>query len=427
MKHLSPARISRFIQSRFNPMRDLTSESLSRHLDAFETGNLRGAALAWDAIEKRDDIMKTVAPKRKKAVARHGWEVLIPSDLRPDQLAQAQQHADALQYFYSNLTCTNALDENERGTFKLLVRQMMDAVGKRYAAHEIVWKPLLVDGPSGPLPRLTAEFRFVPLWFFENRTGNLRLLPHDLALEGEPLEAGAWMITVGEGLMMACSIAWMFKKLPLEHWLDYCQRYSLPALQGTTTAARGTPQWEELASALGTVLTDLSVVTADSETVKVLDLKGSGPAPFEPLVSRMDRLITALWRGSDLSTLSRSQGYGASLQGGETELLEVDDAENISETLNTYVDPWIIKYLFGDQARPLAYIKLVMPPRKLSEQDLAVDEFLLRHGAKLGTADALERYGRAPADPNEETLVLAAAPADSKALWKELKTTTTQS
>ena len=79
MHHLSPSRVTQFLQSRFNPIVSLTAESLGRHLDAFESGNLRGAALAWDAIEKRDDIMKTVAPKRKKAVSRHGWEVLISS------------------------------------------------------------------------------------------------------------------------------------------------------------------------------------------------------------------------------------------------------------------------------------------------------------------------------------------------------------
>ena len=42
---------------------------------------------------------------------------------------------------YNHLTTTTALEENETGGLGLLIRQMMDAVGKRYAVHEIVWQP----------------------------------------------------------------------------------------------------------------------------------------------------------------------------------------------------------------------------------------------------------------------------------------------
>jgi hypothetical protein len=95
------------------------------------------------------------------------------------------------KFFYANCRVTNALDENEKGGFKLLLRQMMDAVGKKYAVHEIVWRTVEASGvenaasetadPSGslgtavptiPTQRYTAEFRFVPLWFFENTTGS---------------------------------------------------------------------------------------------------------------------------------------------------------------------------------------------------------------------------------------------------------------
>jgi hypothetical protein len=84
------------------------------------------------------------------------------------------------------LVVTHAIDGNEVGGFKLLVRQMMDAIGKRFAVHEIVWKP----SPEG----LTAELRFVPLWFFENTTGKLRFLKQPYGLEGVELQEGAWMV-----------------------------------------------------------------------------------------------------------------------------------------------------------------------------------------------------------------------------------------
>jgi phage gp29-like protein len=142
--HITPERVQLSLRARFNPIPSLTPTLLSAYLEAFRVGFFRNTALAWDAIERRDYKLQAVAPKRKKAVARHGWEIL-----RVDDSPAAQQQKLALEYFYNHLTATNALEENETGGLALLIRQMMDAVGKRYAVHEIVWQPvpkLMVDG-----------------------------------------------------------------------------------------------------------------------------------------------------------------------------------------------------------------------------------------------------------------------------------------
>jgi phage gp29-like protein len=125
---------------RFNPLTNLQPTTLSRQLDAFEAGRLREAALVWDALEQRDDLLRAVISKRKKSVARHGWTVLPKPGVDGSQKGEAREHAEALEYFYNNLECEHAVDLAEKGGFKLLARQMMDAVGKRFAVHEIIWK-----------------------------------------------------------------------------------------------------------------------------------------------------------------------------------------------------------------------------------------------------------------------------------------------
>src|SRR6185436_13719416 len=100
-------------------------------LDAFDAGYLREAANIWDQIEMRDDLLRAVISKRKKSMARHGWTVLPVPNLAPEQKEEARAHAQALEFFYNHLECEHAVDQNERGGFKLLARQMMDAVGKR--------------------------------------------------------------------------------------------------------------------------------------------------------------------------------------------------------------------------------------------------------------------------------------------------------
>ena len=149
-------------------------------LDSFEAGHLREAVAVWDALEQRDDLLRGVISKRKKSVARHGWTVLPKAGLPESQAAEARAHVSALQFFYQHLECEHAVDTAEKGGFKLLARQMMDAVGKRFAVHEIVWQRAGEGSSGGQVHRtagvthqdfVTAKFRFVPLGFFENTTG----------------------------------------------------------------------------------------------------------------------------------------------------------------------------------------------------------------------------------------------------------------
>ncbi len=67
---ITPERIQMSIRLRFNPIRGLTPELLAQYLDSFRLGFFRNAALTWDAMERRDSLLQTVAPKRKKSVAR---------------------------------------------------------------------------------------------------------------------------------------------------------------------------------------------------------------------------------------------------------------------------------------------------------------------------------------------------------------------
>src|SRR5688500_10041609 len=65
---VTPERVQLSIRTRFNPIRGLTPALLSTQLDNFQAGFIAWCALTWDAIERRDDVLKGVAGKRKKDV-----------------------------------------------------------------------------------------------------------------------------------------------------------------------------------------------------------------------------------------------------------------------------------------------------------------------------------------------------------------------
>jgi len=392
-------------QLAFNPLSGLKDAAALRNkLDAFEAGHLREAAAIWEQLEQRDDLLRAVISKRKKAAARHGWTVLPKPGLAPEEMAAAREHARALEFFYRNAECENAMDTAERGGFKLLARQMMDAVGKRFAVHEMVWRKAEEKSGAGANQNyVTARFRFVPLGFFENTTGRLRFLASEWATEGRELEPGAWLVTAGEGLMMASAAAWLLKHVSLETWLACAQTNGTPRLRGSTPAARGSADWTALEKALkGVIEEGEPLVHATGEEAQVLNLLPGGTLPFPQLVERIDRLLAALWRGADLSTISRDRGYGASLQEKEACVLEEDDAELLTETLNRQVDEWVIRHVFGPGVKPLAGVKVLVSPRECTMDDIQIDRFLLEQGAPLSVRETMTRYGRALPEEGDE-------------------------
>ena len=383
---ITQERVQLSIRARFNPIPSLTPRLLGSYLESFRLGYFRNLALTWDAMERRDYQLQAVAPRRKKSVARRGFEILTVEDS-----TAAREQKEVLEYFYNHLTAMNALEENETGGFGLLVRQMMDAVGKRYAVHEILWQPG---------SRLTAQFRFCPLWWFEGTQGRLRFLTSEFAIAGEELEPGGWLVTVGDGIMEACSIAYMFKHLPLRDWLACCEKFGMPGIVGRTQAGFQSKEWNQFVEAVEAFSQDWSAVFGTGNSVELIQPKGGGEAPFAPLVEKMDRAITTLWRGGDLGTMSSRHATGASLQLEETHILEMDDAQMIQETLTTQVSRRVLEYYFGD-APALAYLKVRTADIRDTAQSLAVDQFLLQSGVPLSVKDALERYERAAPEKGE--------------------------
>jgi hypothetical protein len=77
---LTTERVVLSIRQRFNPTKGITAEGLAQAHDEFDRGYLRNAAMMWEVIEDRDDLVKAVSAKRKKNIARNGFEVVTFGD-----------------------------------------------------------------------------------------------------------------------------------------------------------------------------------------------------------------------------------------------------------------------------------------------------------------------------------------------------------
>jgi len=231
----------------------------------------------------------------------------------------------------------------------------------------------------------------------------LRFLKSDSSQEGIALEEGSWLVTAGDGLMESCSIAYLFKHLPLRDWLVYCERNGMPGVKGTTDAIPGTPQWDSARSAVLDFGSEFHALLNRGTDIEPIDLTARGELPYPKLVERMDRAMSALWRGSDLSTISREQSAGASLQSEESALLEEDDAALVSETLNIQVDRFVLKYLFGVE-RGKAYIRVNSNNHYQSLRDLELYRRLWEMGLAIPENKLRERFSIPKPDTKDQEL-----------------------
>ena len=371
--------LARSFNQNFNPLRNLTPESLSRALDAFEAGRLGSAVRIFDAIIKRDDLISGLYLKRCICVAR-----LEGSVVELDESRKAKLHAQALRRFYENLSVKSFCDSNQKGGLRLLISQMMSAVAMRYSAHKISFKRIGED--------LAADITHYPLWLFENTTGSLRILEREgQIMEGTELRDDEWLITSGDGLMLPSSVAYIFKRLTLRDWLIYSERNGMPGIKAKTDAFPGSEQWEAARQAARDFGAEFHAVFSQGTDMEAIDLSSKGTLPYPQLVERMDRMLCSLWRGGDLSTMSGDSMMGSSSQWYESTLIEEDDAENISSTLNAQLDARVIKILFNEE--PLAKFVLRLPDYQTHLSELDVIERLAKLGLKPDQKILAKRFG----------------------------------
>ena len=381
--------------AKFNALYGCDPDKIVAAVTQFNAGTIAPLARIIEAFEQNDDKMKICSMKMKASAARCDYSIRLKEGFEDD--ARAKAHMETLKRFWSTIRVTNRFKMNETGGIRLLKKHMMDAQSFGYAVHELIWKPL----SNG---ELSAEFVKLPLWHFENHTGSLRFLKRAHDYEGEIMRDGEWLVTSGDGVGIAASICAMAKHLSFQDWLLFSERSGMPIIHGATTAAFGSDQWNNLKAALRSIGRDCRIQT-DAETK--IELVGSASAtniPYPALVDWADRAIAGLYRGADLSTISKGDGTGASLQGDESAMLEQDACALMGETLHEQIDRFVIRYVYGEE--PLAYISIDPVEKPDVDTDIKVDNHLAGLGVKLSKKEALQRYGRAEADAEADALEL---------------------
>ncbi len=379
--------------TKFNALMRSDPEDIIRAIDEFNCGYLAPMARLIGDYEQRDDKMRVASIKMASAVSRCGWSVRPKKGFEEDP--DAARQVEVLERFWSTVRVTDAFRRNERGGLALLKEQMMSAQSYGFAVHDLSWKPL-ANG------EIEATFTSVPLWKFENRTGELRYIPQVGGWDGVEMKRGEWMVSTGDGIGIAAAICACMKRLGLTNWLVFTDRCVLPLIHGKTGAAYGSEQWNNLQKALKNINRLARVVTDPSTDINAIQMDGGKQNPFGPLIDWCDRAIVTLYRGGDLGTISRPDAVGGLGQLDEVDALEQRSCVRITETLNEQVSSFVVDYVLNQELRAEIVVEPVSKPDV--KQDMEIDNHLAKFGVKLSKTDALARYGRAEAaedDPGD--------------------------
>lgn len=380
---------ARWRQQRVNVLPGVTARGMASMIDGFDRGYLRQFALAADEMIERDDTLTVAVPKMKRRVAARPWDVLIGEEVPEDLQAEAERHQAALKYAYSNMRTEHALEKNESGGLKLLIRRMMSAPLNRYAVSRLIWRP----SPEG----LTFTARYCPLALFDNTLGELRWAGVDGLSPGLQItDPENWLIAVSDTCFMkALATCYIFKRLPMQDALNFCQHFGIPTVHGETSAKPGTDEWSAFVEALRRFANDQTIATTLGDKINVLqNSAANGEQVFGWIIEMMKRAMVTICCGSDLATMSRENGTGASLQSEDADEMTADYCEFISEAFNEQIDRRIIEDQFGAGTQPLAFFKLLPPQNSDTELEMKVDEHVAKHGVRLAVADVAERFGR---------------------------------
>ena len=393
----------RWLAMRGDMLSGMTTERMAAVLRAHDRGYIREGQMLFAQIEARDPDILASAPKRRSAAAARPWDVVVRSDLDDRQQAEARLHREALLRFYNTIQVRDALDLDSEGEVRLLVEQCANAVFSGYAVHNIVWRPRGAD--------LSATLIHCPAALFETTRGGLSWAGPEQQLGKDFLDRRAWCVTRGYGLSYGLAIQWLLSSITLRDQLQFLSRYGLPGVLGKTPHAKGTPDRADFEAAVTEFGNLWAAVMGDGNSVELVEASASGGDQWAALRDELRRAKITICMGSDLSTLSRKDGAGASLQGGDNDKLVINDLLMVSESLNRRLDRLVIAYIFGEGVEPLAYFRLSPPEVDESKSLMERFRFFSEMGVPVDLNELAESFGHSLPEPGARLANSANAPS----------------
>mgnify|MGYP001560285828 CR=1 FL=1 len=329
-----------------HPSWGLSPEGLASILrDSEGTDPSRFYALC-DDIEEKDGHYNGVLSQRRLAVSQLPITVDPASDAK-DHI----EHADLVRLVI------------KRPDTPLTLMAMLNALGKGFSPHEIVWD--------------TSEKQWMPDRFVWNQPEWFRFSQHDLRTpllldergQPQPLKPRKWMIhrpmltpgiPIRDGLTRGASWAWMFKNFDIKAWMIFLDKFGQPLRIGKYNAGSSGPERATLLRALRSLGSDAAAMIPEAMMIELIESTAKGGDAFQGNANFWDEQNSKRVVGQTGTTDASKGGYAVGrVHDGVRASICSYDGIILSTTFGRDVVRPLIDMNFGPQkAYPLVKIGL---------------------------------------------------------------------
>ena len=391
----------------------LTPERLARVLRQIDDGEIRAYLELAEEMEERELHYASVLYTRKLAVSSLDLKVRPASDADADEELAAE-----------------VLKMAERAGGADLLEDIMDALGKGFSVHEVLWDTR--STPWRPRPEYVD-----PRWFRFRGPGlrELRLLDEADTMEGEELPPGRFLVhysrrksghPIRSGLARLAAVAYMVKAFTLKDWLAFAEVFGMPLRIGKypanldETTEEGARDLQALIDAVANLGSDAAAVIPENMLIEFIQTQraggSGGEAVYKSLCEYMDKQVSKGVLGQTMTT-----DEGSSLSQSQTHNdvrhdYRNADARRLMKTVNHLVELYVnLNYGEPEAGYPVLYLDTSEPEDLTSlskalvplvDRGLPVPEAWVR--AKFGIPDLDAEAGELALQPANK----AAAPAE---------------
>lgn len=377
----------------------LTPVRLASILRSCDLGIMRDYLTLAEEMEERDMHYGALLGIRKRAVSG-----VRPTVKAAGDDAKSKEIAEAVERDIAGHT-----------GFRGLVKDLLDAIGKSYAAVEIEWD---TTRAARWKPR-----RFVwrdPRHFtFGDDIEDLRLLTKDAPVKGDELWPGKWAIHYASGksglvrrggLARLVAFGWMCKAYTLKDWVAFVETYGLPLRLGRYGPDATKADVEALFRAVANIGTDAAAVLPKSmeiEFVKGIAVQGTDVV-FQSLARWVDEQVSKAVLGQTMSTDNGSSQSQATVHNEVRHDIAADDALDVSATINRDIVKPFVDWNWGVQEEyPEIRIEIAEPEDIKVKIDGAAQ--LMDRGVTFRASELRGKLGFS--DPEEGDEIVGGAPA----------------
>lgn len=365
---------------------------LAATLRLAQEGDMRDFLTLAEEMEERELQYASVLGTRKRAIA--GIDPVLKG-------RQARQQSDAV---------ADAIREDilDRPEFGELVDDLLDALGKGYAAVEIIWA--------------TEASRWRPVRFkrhdprvfmFDRETLSELRLRSTSNVDGDPLEPLKWIIhtprlksglPVRAGLARLAAWTFMMKSFTLKDWMTFLEVYGMPLRLGKYGPGASAEDKGVLLRAVRDIGSDAAAIIPQSMEIEFVESKGFSEKPFEGMADYLDKQLSKAIIGQTMTADAGSSKAQAEIHDLVRTDIKKADADQLATTLNRMLIEPYVAVNFGQAAHGLWRLSLpVRVPRDIEALSTALSK-LVPLGLKVRQDEVREPLGLT--DPEDEDEIL---------------------